>query len=143
MMSQAMTQGSFITPIPMTPRQDFPSFPMTPRFISPMTPSFNLDYSGGSANNNGNNSSSKTSLRPKQFFEKCSLFCLPFIAKDALRTRLQVKMIFLVKLIIIRKTKTLIFHSEKNPVKQNTEPVPQRHLWFIFVDLNATYITYI
>ena len=40
-------------------------------------------------------------------------------------TRLQIKIILLVKLIIIQKTKTLIFHSEKNPLKQNTEPIPQ------------------
>ena len=44
--------------------------------------------------------------------------------KQALQVmRLQVQMIFLVKLIIIQ-AKTLIFHCEKYPVKQNTEVVP-------------------
>ena len=33
MMLQAMNQGSFSTPIPAIPRQDFTNFPITPRFI--------------------------------------------------------------------------------------------------------------
>ena len=52
-MSQAINQGSFSTPIPATPRQDFLNFPMTPKFISPMTSSSNFDHSGSSAYNNG------------------------------------------------------------------------------------------
>ena len=33
MMLQAMNQGSFSTPIPTIPQQDFTNFPITPRFI--------------------------------------------------------------------------------------------------------------
>ena len=42
----------------------------------------------------------------------------------------QIKKIFVVKLIIIQKVKTLIFHCERkaNPVKDNTETVPRRLL---------------
>ena len=65
MMPQAMNQGSFSTPTPATPRQDFPSFSITPRFISPVTPSSNFDYYGGLTNNNENNSSSKNDLSGK------------------------------------------------------------------------------
>ena len=65
MMSQAMNLGSFSTPIPVTPRQDFPNFPMIPRFISPMIPSSDFGYSEGLTNNSGNNSSSKNDLLGK------------------------------------------------------------------------------
>ena len=42
----------------------------------------------------------------------------------------QIKKIFVLKLIIIQKVKTLIFHCERkaNPVKDNTETVPRRLL---------------
>ena len=90
--------------------------------FSPMIPSSNFDYSGGSTNSSGNKSSSKTTSSSKQL-KKYALFRLPLKAKDALGTSLQVKIIFLVKVIITQKTKTLIFHRVKIPAKQNTEAV--------------------
>ena len=60
-----VTFSSFSTPIPATPRQDFPNFPMIPKHIYPMTPISNFDYSGGSANNNGNNLSSENDFSGK------------------------------------------------------------------------------
>ena len=61
--------------------------------------------------------------RPQSNSKKYALFRLPLKAKDALGTSLQVKIIFLVKVIITQKTKTLIFHRVKIPAKQNTEAV--------------------
>ena len=61
--------------------------------------------------------------RPQSNSKKYALFRLPLKAKDALGTRLQVKMIFLVKVIITQKT--LIFHRVKILAKQNTEAVPR------------------
>ena len=87
-----------------------------------MIPSSNFDYSGGSTNSNGNKSSRKQP-RPQSNSKKYALFRLPLKAKDALETSLQVKIIFLVKVIITQKTKTLIFHRVKIPAKQNTEAV--------------------
>ena len=79
-----MTQGSFSTQIPATPRQDFPNFPMTPRFICPMPPS--------------------------------SIILITLVDRQITMEIIhQVKMILLVKLMIIQKTKTLTFQCEKTP----------------------------
>ena len=61
--------------------------------------------------------------RPWSSLKECALFRLSLKAKDALGTRLQVKIIFLVKVIITQKT--LIFHRVKIPAKQNMEAVPR------------------
>ena len=98
--------------------------------FSPMIPSSNFDYSGGSTNSNGNKSSSKTTSssenRPRNS-KNYALFRLPLKAKDALGASMQVKMIFLVEVIVTQKTKTLIFHRVKIPAKQNTEAVLWRY----------------
>ena len=65
--------------------------------------------------------------RPQSNSKNYALFRLPLKAKDALGASLQVKMIFLVEVIVTQKTKTLIFHRVKIPAKQNTEAVLWRY----------------